>query len=79
VPLSQYKGVAKYKNSAGEDLYRVIIKATAKGVAPAKYIRINGFKCEDDAARAYNKEIVKLRGKWAWLNPVPDKTDVEVG
>lgn len=67
-PSSQYKGVSKYTNTKGETLWRVIIKLTKKDETPAKYLRINNFKTEEDAAKAYDREIVKLRGKWAVTN-----------
>jgi hypothetical protein len=73
-PASKYKGVIKCKKASGETYWGVVIKTTAKGVTPAKYIRRGPFKYEDDAAREYNKEIVKLRGEWAWVNPLPETT-----
>jgi hypothetical protein len=30
-------------------------------------------RTQDEAARAYNKKIVELRGEWAWVNPVSEK------
>lgn len=66
---SKYKGVSKNKDTGR---WHVIIKTTAKGEKPSKYLRRGPFKYEDDAARAYNEEVVKLRGEWAWVNPLPE-------
>lgn len=71
-PTSLYKGVSKYVNTKGETLYRVQIKLTAKGVIPAKYMRLGPFKDEIEAAKRYNEAIVKIRGEWAMLNVIPD-------
>ncbi len=49
----------------------VRFKLTAKGVKPAKFVQLGPFHNETDAARAYNEEIVKHRGEWAWLNILP--------
>lgn len=70
-PSSQYKGVSKYLTSKGEVRYRVIIKLTKKGEKPAKFVRLGSFRSELAAAIAYNAEVVKHRGKWAWVNPLP--------
>jgi hypothetical protein len=72
--LSGYKGVAKYTTAKGETLYRVTIKTTVKGAKPEQFIRKTGFKTDIDAAKWYNEEVIKLRGKWAWLNPIPGET-----
>lgn len=75
-PASQYKGVQRNVRADGTVYWRVIIKITAKGVIPAKYIRRGPFASEVEAARVYNQEIVNVRGEWAWLNPLPeDETD----
>ena len=75
---SKYKGVCRFK---GDSYWTVNITTTKKGVRPIQYIRIGGFKTELEAAKRYNIEIVKLRGKWAWVNPLPEDptTEVEVG
>lgn len=73
-PTSQYKGVSKYKNAAGEDRYRVIIKLTKKGVKPTKYFRVDSIKDEAEAAKIYNAEIVKHRGEFAWVNTLTNPT-----
>ncbi len=67
---SQYKGVSKYTKADGTVEWRVIIKTTAKGVKPAKHVRRGPFNSEIEAAIVYNEEIVKLRGKFAWVNPI---------
>lgn len=68
---SQFKGVQKFVRTDGKICWRVVIKTTKKGEAPAKYVRLGPFEHEVEAAKAYNVEIVKLRGKYAWLNPIP--------
>lgn len=70
-PQSQYKGVARCVAADGRVYWRVIIKLTAKGIVPAKHARLGPFATEIEAAKAYNEEIVKHRGEWAWLNPIP--------
>ena len=68
-PKSQYKGVSPYKTKSF-DGWQVIIKLTKKGERPAKHKRLGPFKTELEAAMAYNAEIVKIRGAWAWQNPI---------
>ncbi len=70
-PNSQFKGVTKYINKHGEAVWNVQIRLTAKGVKPTKHLWKRGFKSEIEAAKFYNQEIVKLRGKFAWVNPIP--------
>jgi hypothetical protein len=67
-PTSLYKGVSRYTNTNGDFLWRVIIKLTKKNVKPEKFLRKSGFKTEIEAAQYYDEEILKLRGKWAFLN-----------
>ncbi len=68
---SQYKGVTRLVGRDGGVYYRVIIKTTKKGVVPAQFIRMGPFSSEIEAAEAYNREVVKLRGDFAWVNPIP--------
>jgi len=70
-PKSKYKGVSPYKSKSFGDGWQVIIKLTKKGVKPTKHVRFGPFKTEIEAARVYNIEIVKYRGKFAWINPLP--------
>jgi hypothetical protein len=65
---SKYKGVSKVIGKYGEVYWSVIIKTTAKGVKPAKYVKKDRFKTERAAALWYDQEIVKLRGEWAVTN-----------
>lgn len=67
---SKYKGVSKYTKTDGTACWRVIIKLTKKGEKPAKFVRLGPFANEIDAAKAYNKEIVKHRPGFAWVNPL---------
>jgi len=82
-PKSKYKGVTPYKSKYFGDGWQVIVKLTGKGVKPAKFVRLKPFKTEVEAAIAYNTEIVKHRGEYAWLNPIPElactqNSDIEV-
>lgn len=70
-PASQFKGVHREVQKDASVRWRVVIKLTGKGVRPAKYLRLGPFDDEVEAARVYNAEIVKLRGEWAWVNPLP--------
>lgn len=64
-PSSQYKGVSKY----GDRWVVLISKGKGKGV-----LRCGYYDTEIEAAKAYNKKIVELRGKFAWVNPIPLRT-----
>lgn len=68
IPKSQYKGVSPYKSQSFGDGWQVIIKLTKKYEKPAKHVRLGPFKTEKEAARAYNAEVVKHRGEYAYLN-----------
>lgn len=71
-PSSLYKGVSRCEGRNGRVYYRVMIKLTKKGEKPEKYARLGPFNTEIEAAKAYNAEIVKLRGDYAWVNPIPE-------
>ena len=66
-----FKGVSEYTSKDGKKLYRVVIRLTAKGVVPIKNLKRDGFKTAKDAAIFYNEEVVKIRGKFAYLNTIP--------
>lgn len=68
LPSSQYKGVSKAVRVDGTPYWRVIIKLTKKGEKPARHVRLGPFATEEEAALAYNAEVVKHRGEYAWLN-----------
>lgn len=68
---SQYKGVSPYKSQSFGDGWQVIIKLTKKYEKPARHVRLGPFRTETEAAIAYNEEIVKHRGEFAWLNEIP--------
>jgi len=72
-PASQYKGVVRCVAKDGRIYWRVLIKLTKKGEVPARFARLGPFATEIEAARAYNVEVVKHRGEWAWLNPIPSE------
>jgi hypothetical protein len=69
---SQFKGVVRCRRVDGTVYWRVIVKLTMKGEKPERFVRLGPFSDEIEAARAYNEEIVKHRGKFAWVNPLPD-------
>ena len=58
--------------NSGQAYFRVIIKLTKKGETPARFVRKGPYGTELEAAKAYNEEIVKHRGPFAWVNPLPD-------
>jgi hypothetical protein len=67
-PSSQYKGVS-YAPLRGKDRWVVLIHVGKK--PKKKVIRCGYFDTEVEAARAYNEQIVELRGEFAWVNPLP--------
>lgn len=70
-PSSQYKGVVRCVGAKGNVYWRVIFKLSKKGEKPERIARLGPFATEIEAAKAYNEEVVKHRGEWAWLNPLP--------
>jgi hypothetical protein len=58
----------------GSLYWRVLIKLNKKCEKPDRFIRLGPFDSELEAARAYNEEIVKHRGQFAWVNPLPENT-----
>lgn len=69
---SAFKGVMRCTGVNDRVYWRVLIKLSKKGEIPARFARLGPFDSEIAAARAYNEEIIKHRGKWAWLNPIPE-------
>lgn len=71
---SKYKGVSRVESKTKGVRWFASIKHVAPGAhkSTGKLIRIGYFNSEDEAARAYNRKVVELRGEWAWLNPVPE-------
>lgn len=71
-PTSKYKGVS-YTPLRGRDRWIVLIKHVENGKhkSTGKTLRCGYFWDETEAARAYNKKIVELRGEFAWVNPLP--------
>lgn len=69
---SQYKGVS-YRPLKGVPRWAVLIKHVEHGKhkSTGKTLRLGYFFDEVEAAKAYNKKIVELRGDRAWLNPIP--------
>ena len=72
-PTSRFKGVS-YSPIRGKDRWVVLIKYVKPGhhKSTGSVIRVGYFFDEIEAAKAYNKKIVQLRGKWAWVNPIPE-------
>lgn len=73
-PTSQFKGVS-YSPINGRDRWVVLIKYVKEGEKKetGKVLRCGYFFNEIEAAKAYNKKIVELRGDRAWVNPIPNK------
>lgn len=69
-PASPYKGVVRCKRANGEEYFRVLFKLSKKGDKPDRFCRMGPFETERDAAIAYNEEVVKHRGQYAYLNEV---------
>lgn len=69
-PASPYKGVVRCKRANGEEYFRVLFKLSKKGETPSRFCRMGPFKTEKEAALAYNVEVVKHRGQYAYLNQV---------
>lgn len=72
---SRYKGV-QYRPLRGVPRWFVQIMHVEEGQPKqtGKMIRVGYFFDETEAAKAYNAMARKLRGEWAWQNPVPDDT-----
>lgn len=69
-PASPYKGVVRCVRASGEEYFRVLFKLSKKGDKPDRFCRMGPFETERDAALAYNEEVVKHRGQYAYLNQV---------
>lgn len=76
---SQYKGVS-YVPLKGKDRWVALIKhvEAGKDKSTGKVIRIGYFDTEREAAIAYDKKVLELRGKWAWTN-ILNKQEAQVG
>lgn len=71
---SQFKGVRKEVRRDGSIKYLAYFKYVEQGAhkSTGKMIWVGRYDTEIEAAEAYNREIVKYRGKWAWQNPIPN-------
>ncbi|MCE9567416.1 MAG: hypothetical protein K8U57_35900 [Planctomycetes bacterium] len=71
---SKYKGVM-YAPLRDTPRWLVTFKYVEPGQhkRDGRMVRVGYFFDEDEAGRAYNREIVKYRGERAWLNPVPEQ------
>ncbi len=71
---SRFKGVS-YAPLHGKDRWMVVIsRGKGKGVE-----RVGYFYDEVEAAKAYNKRVVEMRGKYAWVNPIPGESSPTKG
>lgn len=72
---SKFKGVV-YRPLHGKDRWQAFFKHVEPGKhkSTGKVIYIGFFDSEIEAAKAYNREIVKYRGEWAWQNPIPSES-----
>ncbi len=70
---SIYKGVS-YCPLRGKPRWKVQLRHVEHGQhkSTGKYVCVGYFYDEVEAAKAYNKRIVQLRGDLAWLNPIPE-------
>ncbi len=68
-PTSKYKGVS-YRPLRGKDRWFACLKHVKEGKhkSTGKMIRIGYFWSEKEAAIAYDKKVLELRGEWAWTN-----------
>jgi hypothetical protein len=73
---SQYKGVRRVESKTKGTRWQAFFKHVEAGKhkSTGRMIYIGYFNDEIEAAKAYNREIVKYRGEWAWLNPIPEST-----
>lgn len=76
---SQYKGVS-YRPLRGKARWLAMIKHVEPGKhkSTGKMIYIGYFDSEREAAIAYDKKVLELRGKWAWTN-ILNKNETQVG
>lgn len=73
-PTSQYKGVS-YSPLKGKDRWVALIKHVEEGKhkSTGKVIRLGYYDTEHEAALAYDKKVLELRGEWAWTNILKNK------
>ncbi len=76
VATSRFKGVS-YSPFKGRDRWVVLIKHVPPGEKKqnGQTLRCGYFFYEIEAAIAYNKKVVELRGEFAWVNPIPGPDD----
>lgn len=72
-PTSNYKGV-RYAPLKNKPRWLAFFKYVKPGAhkSTGKMIYLGYFDTEIEAAKAYNEAIVKYRGEWAWVNPLPN-------
>lgn len=75
-PSSRFKGVM-YAPLRGRDRWVVLIKHVPRGERKqnGQTLRCGYFFYEIEAAIAYNRKVVELRGEFAWVNPIPGPDD----
>lgn len=75
---SRFKGV-RYAPLKGTPRWLAYFKHVEEGKdkSTGKMVWVGYFWDEIEAAKAYNEAIVKYRGPFAWLNPIPE--DVKQG
>lgn len=74
---SRYKGV-RFAPLRGKPRWQALFRHVERGAhkSTGKTIFIGYYDTEDQAALAYNAEIVKYRGEFAWLNQVNSTKDI---
>lgn len=77
-PTSKYKGVS-YCPIRGRDRWAALIKYVKKGEhkSTGKVLRLGYFWDEREAALAYDRKVLELRGEWAWTN-ILGKNKIEI-
>lgn len=70
---SRFKGVS-YRPLRGKPRWLAYFKHVEEGKhkSTGKYVWVGYYDTEIEAAKAYNEAIVKYRGSYAWVNPLPE-------
>lgn len=76
---SKYKGVS-YRPLRGKPRWLAMLKHVEQGKdkSTGKMVYIGYYATEREAALAYDKKVLELRGKWAWTN-ILKNNEAQVG
>jgi hypothetical protein len=74
IPKSQYKGVRPAPTKQHPIRWQAYFKFVEPGKhkSTGKMVYLGYYDTEVEAAKAYNEAIVKYRGEFAWINPLPE-------